>query len=54
MEMIFEDREYSKTEVESYEGAYDKDGFFILSKDGDFFDPYGFYFDKYGFDKKGG
>ena len=45
MESKFDDREYSKKEVESYEGKYDKDGFYIL-KDGDFFDPYGFYFDK--------
>ena len=51
--MNFEDREYSKKEVETYDGSYDKDGFFIL-KDGDFFDPYGFYFDKSGCDKKGG
>lgn len=53
MEYKFDDREYSKKEVESYEGKYDKDGFYIL-KDGDFFDPYGFYFDKQGKDKNGG
>ena len=36
-------KEFTKQEIESYEGKYDEDGFFILPK-GDFFDPEGFYF----------
>lgn len=53
METKFENREYSKQEVESFKGKYDPDGFYILP-DGDFFDSYGFYFDKNGRDLKGG
>ena len=34
---------------ENNEGYYDKEGFFILP-DGDFIDPYGYYFDAEGYD----
>lgn len=53
MQKQFENREYSKKEVESFKGKYDADGFYILP-DGDFFDSYGFYFDKNGKDLQGG
>lgn len=46
-------RVYSKEEIEKYNGQYDKDQFYILP-DGDFFDPYGYYFDKDGCDNIGG
>ena len=46
-------RIYSKKEIESHTGKYDKDGFYILN-DGDFFDPYGYYFDENGMDEVGG
>lgn len=46
-------RIYSVQEIESHQGKYDKDGFYIL-KDGDFFDPYGYYFDENGLDEVGG
>lgn len=39
--------------IESKEGAYDDDGFFLLS-DGSFYDPHGFFFDKDGVDVAGG
>jgi hypothetical protein len=35
------------------DGKEDEDGFYVL-KDGDFFDPFGFYFDVDGFDVTGG
>jgi len=35
------------------EGYYDEDGFFIL-KDGDFYDPWGYYFYSNGEDEYGG
>jgi hypothetical protein len=35
------------------EGKFDEDDFYIL-KDGDFYDPLGYYFDKDGFDENGG
>lgn len=38
---------------ENNEGYYDKEGFFILP-DGDFIDPYGYYFDQEGYDEFGG
>jgi len=38
-------KEFTKQEIESYEGKYDEDGFYILPK-GDFFDPEGFYFNE--------
>ena len=44
---------HSKQEIESKEGKYDEDGFYIL-QDGDFFDPEGYYFDKQGYDGIGG
>jgi hypothetical protein len=34
-------------------GEFDEDGFYIL-KEGDFYDPLGYYFDKDGFDENGG
>ena len=45
----------SKEEIEQLglEGKFDEDGFYIL-KDGDFYDPLGYYFDKEGFDESGG
>lgn len=43
----------SKEEVEKHEGQYDQDGFYIL-KDGGFFDPNGYQFDKDGYDCLGG
>ena len=46
-------RIYSVEEIEKHEGKYDNDGFYIL-KDGDFFDPYGYYFDENGLDEVGG
>jgi len=46
-------KEFTKQEIESYEGKYDEDGFYILPK-GDFFDPEGFYFNESGFDGIGG
>jgi len=46
-------RIFSKAEINSYKGKHDKDGFYILP-DGDFFDPYGYYFDKEGVDNIGG
>lgn len=35
------------------EGKFDDDGFYLL-KDGDFYDPLGYYFDKQGYDETGG
>ncbi|CDW85420.1 UNKNOWN [Stylonychia lemnae] len=35
------------------EGKYDEDGFFVLPN-GDFIDPYGYYFDEEGYDNFGG
>ena len=35
------------------DGKYDEKGFYNL-KDGDFYDPDGYYFDKNGFDSDGG
>ena len=46
-------RVYSKEEFEAFEGKYDKDGFYILPE-GDFFDCFGYYFDKEGVDNIGG
>lgn len=46
-------KQHTKEEIESKEGKYDDDGFYILP-DGDFFDPEGFYFDKAGYDGIGG
>lgn len=46
-------RIYSKEQIEVFKGEYDKDNFYILEK-GDFFDPYGYYFDTDGFDAIGG
>jgi len=45
----------AKEEIEklNLNGAFDEDGFYIL-KDGDFYDPLGYYFDKHGFDEHGG
>ena len=44
-----------KAEIEAKEGgAYDEDGFYILSADKSFYDPLGYYFDKDGFDTVGG
>lgn len=35
------------------DGTFDEDGFYIL-KEGDFYDPLGYYFDKDGYDESGG
>ena len=45
----------TKEEIQklSPDGTFDEDGFYIL-KDGDFYDPLGYYFDKDGFDETGG
>lgn len=45
----------TKEEIEKEypDGKFDEDGFYLL-KDGDFFDPFGFYFDTNGFDAEGG
>ena len=42
-----------KEEIEELEGHYDNDGFFLL-KEGGFFDPNGYRFDKDGYDGLGG
>ena len=46
-------RMFSKKDIESQEGKYDKDGFYILPG-GDYYDDQGFYFDKDGYDELGG
>lgn len=46
-------KKYSKEEIESKNGKFDQDGFYMLSG-GDFFDPEGYYFNKLGFDEFGG
>ncbi len=43
----------SKEQIEALEGGYDEDGFYLL-KDGSFYDPLGYYFNKDGFDETGG
>ena len=45
----------TKEEIEKLnpDGTFDEDGFYIL-KDGDFYDPLGYYFDKDGYDETGG
>jgi hypothetical protein len=35
------------------DGKYDDDNFYCLT-DGDFFDPFGYYFNKFGMDANGG
>ena len=42
-----------KEDIEAFEGHFDADGFFLL-KDGGFFDPNGYRFDKDGYDGLGG
>jgi len=37
-------RVYTKAEIESHAGKYDKDGFYIM-EDKSFFDHHGYYFD---------
>ena len=44
---------YSFEEIEKEEGQYDKDDFYLL-KDGGYYDPLGYFFDKDGFDGVGG
>lgn len=43
----------SREEIEYLDGTYDDDGFYHL-KEGGFYDPYGYYFDKDGKDAFGG
>lgn len=43
----------SKSEIETKDGQYDSDGFFIL-KDKSFYDPLGYFFDAEGKDALGG
>lgn len=43
----------SPEEVKKLEGEFDQDGFYIL-KEGGYYDPLGYYFDKDGFDGVGG
>lgn len=42
-----------KAEIETKEGAYDDDSFYILA-DKSYYDPLGYYFDKDGYDTVGG
>ena len=44
---------HTKEEIESRDGKYDEDDFYILEQGG-FFDPEGYYFDKQGYDGIGG
>ena len=46
-------KSFSKVEIETNQGEYDKDGFFLL-EDQSFYDPLGFYFNYKGFDEVGG
>ena len=43
----------SKAEIEKLEGEYDQDDFYKL-KDGSFYDPLGYYYNKDGIDAVGG
>lgn len=48
-------KRFTKQEIEAHQGEYDQDGFYILKdKDGEFFDPEGYHFNKQGFDGIGG
>lgn len=44
---------HSMQEIKERQGEYDKNGFYRMP-DGDFFDPYGHYFNKDGYDLLGG
>ena len=47
-------KKFTKEEILAHKGGkFDKDGFYILPG-GDFFDSYGYYFDKSGHDSLGG
>lgn len=46
-------RQLGKAQIETLEGRYDQDGFYIL-KEGGFYDSEGFFFDKDGYDALGG
>lgn len=51
--MVDSKQKLSIAEIESLEGHYDNDGFYLL-KEGGFYDPLGFHFNKDGFDAQGG
>ena len=46
-------KQYNQAEIESHEGEYDKDGFYLLTEGG-YFDHLGYYFDKDGYNEIGG
>ena len=46
-------KQYSKKEIKSYQGSFDKFGFYNM-KNGDFFDHNGYYFNEEGYDASGG
>jgi hypothetical protein len=51
--MVDSKQKLSISEIERLDGHYDKDGFYLL-REGGFYDPLGFHFNKDGQDAQGG